>query len=290
MLFKFEYINNYAESYIRIILFGIKIRFKYFLHKHVGHVTQNSPTFIHYYGVKNIGDKFSVPVRYFDFKNYLYVDYLAALNKKVELTDNIVVGGGVYINSFLSEFLNDKNKQLIAWGIGLFQGETIDFSNAKLVGLRDYNRKEINNKNVFYCPCVSCMHSSFDKKYSVKNNIVAYIHKIKTKEEDYKQIADIPHKTNEDNFEDVINFLGSSNFVITNSYHGVYWATLLGKKVIAIPYNSKFYGYKYPPVYATFNTWKTKINDARAYPDALEDCREQNIVFYKKVIDILNLD
>ena len=289
MLFKFEYINNYIESYIRIVFIGIKIRFKYFLSKRVGYPSKKSLTFINYYGVKNIGDKFSSPTLYFKFKNYFYLDCLAALNKQVVCSDNIIIGGGVYLDSFLSRYLLDETKCLIAWGIGLFKEEHFDFSNVKLVGLRDFNREEINNQNVVYCPCVSCMHECFDKKYRVKNNIVAYLHKKKTTEEDYKQLENIPYKTNEDKFEEVIDFLGSSNYIITNSYHGVYWGTLLGKRVIAIPYNSKFYGYKYPPVYATFKTWKTKINHTIAYPEALQDSRETNIAFYNKVVEIFSL-
>ena len=41
-----------------------------------------------------------------------------------------------------------------------------------------------------------------------------------------------------------IEFIGSGDVVVTNSYHGAYWATLLGKVVVAFPWASKFYGLK----------------------------------------------
>lgn len=288
MLFHFEYINNYSESFVKMKILGIKIRFKHYIYKTIGKLKKESITFINYLAVKNIGDKFSSPTLYFNFNDYLYADHLAVINQKVKLTDTIIIGGGVFLKPFLMKYIEDLNKKIICWGIGLFQHEKLDFKNFKLIGLRDFNREEINNINVFYCPCVSCMNTIFDKNFTIKNEVVAYLHKIKTTEEDYKNLHNIPFKTNEDNFQEVINFLGTANYIVTNSYHGVYWGTLLGKKVIAIPYNSKFYGFKYPPVYATFTNWQEKMNEAKDYPEALNDARNSNIEFYKKVKEILN--
>lgn len=36
------------------------------------------------------------------------------------------------------------------------------------------------------------------------------------------------------NLETAVSFLGSSEVVLTTSYHGLYWATLLGRKVIVL--------------------------------------------------------
>ena len=46
----------------------------------------------------------------------------------------------------------------------------------------------------------------------------------------------------------VLEFLGSSEVVVTSAYHGLYWATLLGRKVVvANMFSSKFAAFPYPP-------------------------------------------
>lgn len=35
-------------------------------------------------------------------------------------------------------------------------------------------------------------------------------------------------------FNETVAFLGSSEVVLTTSYHGLYWATLLGRKVVVL--------------------------------------------------------
>ena len=85
----------------------------------------------------------------------------------------------------------------------------------------------------------------------------------------------------------IIEILGSSDTVITNSYHGVYWATLLGRKVVCIPWGSKFNMFKHPPTMATERNWVEKIEKAKSYPEALEDCRKANIAFYNDVKNLI---
>ena len=48
-------------------------------------------------------------------------------------------------------------------------------------------------------------------------------------------------------FEDVVAFLGSGAVIVTNSYHGAYWATLLGRPtVLWNPWCSEILLLKYP--------------------------------------------
>ncbi len=288
-IFSIKQINDYANSYVLIHILGIKIRFKHYFQKKKGKITKNSLTFVNYCGVKNIGDILSSPSLYFDFKNYKKLDYLSILHNQFKPTEKVIIGGGVYACSFFEKF--KQQNFLIGWGIGLFQENSLNPSMFKLLGLRDCNRAEIDNKKVFYVPCVSCLNKEFDNKYSIKRKIAGYFHKVKTPHDVLKdfQLKKIPYLFNEDNFKKVIKFMGEAEYVVTNSYHGVYWATLLNKKVICIPYNSKFYGFKHPPIYADFNNWQDKLDECKNYPDALLDCRQINLKFYQKVKEVLNV-
>jgi len=87
---------------------------------------------------------------------------------------------------------------------------------------------------------------------------------------------------------DVVPFLGSSEVVLTNTYHGVYWATLLGKKVIIVnPFSSKFYGMKHEHPTASEDDWKSKLEQTNSYPNALEESRDANVTFYNSLERIL---
>src|SRR5690606_9096957 len=95
-------------------------------------------------------------------------------------------------------------------------------------------------------------------------------------------------KTNDNvSFHDALKFLAESQNIITNSYHGAYWGTLLGKRVFLInEINQKTRTFKWPPTICEGNEWQNKKR-APFYPEALEEARETNIKFYQKTIDLL---
>ena len=80
-----------------------------------------------------------------------------------------------------------------------------------------------------------------------------------------------------------IRFLASAEIVLTNAYHGMYWATLLGKKAIVFPYSSKFHGFKYPVAMSAPGAWRSARGAAPAFPEALDECRQANLRFADKV-------
>ena len=41
-------------------------------------------------------------------------------------------------------------------------------------------------------------------------------------------------------------FLASGETVITSTYHGAYWGLMLGRKVIVVPWATKFLGFRHP--------------------------------------------
>ena len=118
--------------------------------------------------------------------------------------------------------------------------------------------------------------------------------------------------------ETILDFLGSGETILTSSFHGAYWGTLLGRKVLAFPFSSKFFTLKHrPKLYpvAKWNSnrwqlsilgrvmyelkyknkftcsmedWQQQAQVAQAYPTSLPECRERTQDFYVEVMDLLN--
>jgi exopolysaccharide biosynthesis predicted pyruvyltransferase EpsI len=188
-------------------------------------------------------------------------------------------------------FFNRMDKTIgprILWGAGLNSKDaSVDSYDAEypswlnkfhLVGVRDWDT------DYRWVPCASCMHPAFDKKYEIKNEIVWFEHKKRLIDNKWFDTVPAPRMLNTgQNIEQILEFLGSAETVVTNSYHGVYWATLLKRKVICIPWGSKFNMFKHPPVMANERTWSEKIGSGEIYEDALKDCRETNIAFFNDV-------
>jgi len=154
------------------------------------------------------------------------------------------------------------------------------FSKYALVGIRDYH----SSHKFTWTPCASCMHPAFDKEYTVKNDIIWFEHK--------KQIIKdfgndpIPRFVNSgSNIEQTIELLGSANTIITNSYHGAYWGTLLKKKVIiAGAWSSKFRFLKHQPaILGRKESWEDYMDTAPIYENALNECRHATQSFWNNM-------
>jgi len=178
----------------------------------------------------------------------------------------------------------------IVWGAGHNSENTTQefseikwpkiFSKYSLVGIRDHHTSSKFN----WTPCASCMHPAFDKTYPVRNDIIWFEHK-KQLVKDFGNDP-IPRFVNSgSNFEQTIELLGSANTIITNSYHGAYWGTLLKKKVIiAGAWSSKFRFLKHqPPIVGRKETWEDYIDRAPVFSNALEECRTATARFWNRV-------
>jgi hypothetical protein len=79
-------------------------------------------------------------------------------------------------------------------------------------------------------------------------------------------------------FEEIVRFLGGANTVVTNTYHGAYWATLLNKKVVVYkPWSSKFHTLKYTPTFANESNYREAIASAtNRSPNFLAEARAIN--------------
>ena len=64
----------------------------------------------------------------------------------------------------------------------------------------------------------------------------------------------------------------------------------MNRKVLVIPNSSKMTSFKYKvPLIEDVSDYKKQLNKAVLFNEALDDCREQNVLFSKKVFKYLNI-
>ena len=255
---------------------------------------------------KNIGDLNAAPCLYFKLlnKNALNVSVMS-FSKEIKLKNKIIIiGGGSLFLSYFEKSINNllklaKDNILIIWGVGydnyLWEKTLLNFSfdNVYKIGLRDYPAK------YDYVPCASCLSELFDiyKSNTNKGKYCLYLY------EDYSaeikdDLSELPCLTNKGtvSFSQVLDFLGSYEIILTNSYHGMYWGTLLGKKIIVLPwidkkgnvgFTYKFKMFKYTPCFCkNWKEYKNFESKLKSYPQALSECRDLNNKFYQQIKDL----
>lgn len=247
---------------------------------------------VHFVNRENRGDMLSCPFAHFtdevDVKRFHLYD-ISGLNVKLP----VIIGGGGLLQQgqsveIIKMILANHEAPVILWGVGVNTNHTknqdkIDkeIKQASLIGIRDVGFDDFN-----HVPCVSCLHPSFMKSYEIKHDVVCF--------EGNKLDLPIPTmgcgegKT----MQEIMEFLGSAKTIVTSSYHGMYWGTLLARKVIVIPNadSSKFYHFPKKLPMADVNTWEQCIGQAKVYPDFLFECVMKNLNFKSKVEDLLNID
>jgi len=244
---------------------------------------------IHRIDPDNIGDMLCPPTRYIDFG--LPVEYLdiSDLRAQQDAPDALTIIGGGGLMWWLAKMqvIMATQGPKVLWGIGLnaMLQETPDsypewIRQAQLVGIRDYILSG-PGMDLLWVPGVSCLHEAFKiRRYPPAYPIVIYEHSSAP----CIQIGDYPRLRNPKTIEEILRFLSKGEVVITNRYHGVYWATLLGKKVLLWEPNcSRFFHFRYPPVICNRENWRQKIAETREYPSALPACIERNLAFAEDV-------
>lgn len=244
---------------------------------------------LHRLDTDNLGDRVSSPTLYFDFlKAVRRYDVLRA-SRRVAHGARIVIfgGGGLLDNDFFQSgwdnVLAVSTAEMIGWGLGHNRHgpgsyHYPDFLRRfSLVGLRDHDPD--SHTSFDWVPCASCMHEVFATPHTITTDIVCYEH-----ERHPLRVDGFPTMRNTArDFVTAIRFLASAEMVLTNTYHGMYWATLLGRKVIAFPHSSKFHGFRYPVALSTPEDWTSARSKAIASPEALAECRAANLRFADKV-------
>lgn len=149
-----------------------------------------------------------------------------------------------------------------------------------LIGIRDFGQP------YGWVPCASCMHPALRKKYSIKNKVIWFEHKKQLMKSVDFGGDPIPRFVNSgNNIEHTIELLGSAEIIITNSYHGAYWGTLLGKRVIVdAPWSSKFWTMKHQPrILEKGEHWRNVVDSIVPATTALDECIFANEKHWGKV-------
>lgn len=252
-------------------------------------------TLIHMFRIDqtNCGDWWSSPIHYFTFPSHDNVVEINDYMEDIPLQGTaIVVGGGLIGPAFkqLEHLVKSPLIKTIGWGLGNnmlddkkrgYVSETVPLPEYvkyfDLLGIRD------DIEGYRWVPCASCMHPAFSQKYDILHDIVIFEHKRIP-----INIDGFPKMSNNGNdIEKIIRFLASGETVLTNSYHGAYWALLLGRKCVVFPFSSKFFAFKHPLVLGHMDDWKRLVSKACRYDEALFECREANIDFYKDTMSFI---
>lgn len=232
----------------------------------------------------NVGDQMCGPAQYLwptTFSN-------APLRKGLGKNRQAVIVGGGQIFEQLRHIAEERASQnnatkLLAWGVGLpIRGSRDErvhrvAAQYELFSTRNHDWSDI----LPFVPCASCLSPIFDRKMQPQHEIVVYKHRRKPGPEDVP--SSIPQFSNSmSSFVSAIEFIASGDTVVTSSYHGVYWAQLLGRRVVCLPYNHKFRTFEHTPCFAEAHTWKAALRRALRTHPLLEEYREKNRAFGKK--------
>jgi hypothetical protein len=196
------------------------------------------------------------------------------------------------VRELIKEYLDklgDKSGARILWGAGHNADtnkkiKSLDYpdwlADFTLIGIRDYGQP------YEWVPCASCMHPALRKKYPIKNKVIWFEHKKQLiKSVDFGGDP-IPRFVNSgNNIDQTIELLGSSEIIVTNSYHGAYWGMLLGKRVIVdAPWSSKFWTMRHQPrMLEKGEHWRDVVDSVKTNNSALEECISANEQYWNKV-------
>ncbi len=265
---------------------------------------------LHRYSPNNVGDFYCAPHQYFEELKGKVLDISdfrsISIKKRKQWIEKVsanalIIGGGGLLNlrhfqkqMKLFETLKEMGKKTVLWGLGHNETDRAQFGNIShynidpakfgLVGTRDYSMK------TEWVPCVSCLHPIFDQAYETTHETgIIFSRKTLKNKKILKKLDHYPTTSNTTNLNKMISFIGSAETIVTDSYHAMYWAILMEKKVVVVPTTSKFYDFKYPAVITNYDDFETDMKRAQAYSGVLEECREINHRFAEKVFGYLGI-
>jgi hypothetical protein len=232
--------------------------------------------------------------------------YSPLQGKLVIIGGSGLVGPGKF-ETCVESIFNQRPASVALWGIGhnFQQGVHLDpttgwrrrvlkdgvtrlwpewLAKADLVGVRDWDA------GLPWVPCASCMLPAFDalREREPEHEFVVLNHYERGVDTTQPLAAgfEFEHITN--NTEDIVETLtrlASAKVVVSNSYHALYWALLLGRGAVAVaPNSTRFHGFRWPISYASQADWLVAVEHAQPAPEALEQAREANVEFSQRVL------
>jgi hypothetical protein len=244
----------------------------------------------------NVAEHFTQPIDYFSFDAPVKKITVSAFTR-AHLADAsaLIMGGSGIFNDETWQKIHDivnwapSTMPIVMWGMGLNDHGRFDkHYNPLLHDIESHPNVTIGMRDCFYknyVPCVSCMRPELDSKFEIEVPIGFYVHQIHEINLHYPTMSNKVTGRPLEHLWFVLKFLGSCETVVTNTYHGAYWATLLGRKVIVVsPFSNKFFGFKHEPVIIQDVRFLGRVTSvARRYEHALEECRRINRDFYARV-------
>lgn len=216
--------------------------------------------------------------------------------------DAIVIGGGVFGIASTDEYIEfwrGARVPLILWAAGLGAHPGILPESAppqledyhqlpgfSLFGLRD------SGFGLRWVPCSSCMSPHFDQTLRQGQGVIVVVdHNVRSLSQldlqARRQNPSVSVVYDDLPAEVLIDRLRQAEFVVTNSYIAAYWATLLGKRVVAADANRALSLFKHPLATAGAFDWQERFDQALSYPDALDECRQANSDFRREVSELV---
>lgn len=243
---------------------------------------------IYHCDADNVGDQMSGPAQYLWPERFTSRPFRDALLEEAQVA---IIGGGQIFEQLLQIAAQrvDPNSKLLAWGAGLpLRGSRDHDVHHAAAKFKIFSTRNYDWRDVFpFVPCASCLSPLFDRQLQPKHEIVVYKHRRKPGPENIPD--SIPTFSNATNsYEAAVEFIASGDTVVTSSYHGAYWAQLMGRRVVAIPYNYKFSTFQYTPSFAEVSTWRTALSIAKRTHPLLDEYRAKNIAFAREAENLWN--
>lgn len=237
--------------------------------------------FVYSKDTENSGDLSCGYYAYFGemFKKYPIVIWdIGTIDFSLVAKNDVVIvgGGGLLDNSDLWNYNINRLAQkcrycfLFAPGFNRHYGHRVSVM-LKTGAFRQWTVRDYHHPaGGRYVPCASCLRPEFSMTYPVvrKYGVVKHF------QFDMSREFSLPQITNDRPLHELLAFIGSSEIVVSNTYHAVYWATLMKKKVILdAPFSEKFKYLKYPPVLFSGDLEKDAAQ-AVVYENALAEAQE----------------
>lgn len=262
--------------------------------------------------IKNVGDWWSVPSLYLPMSMEGSFD-LAKPEEIPNLPGVAILGGGGLgrknFEPFIQSLLRpDRAYRVIGWGLGADsvtrKGEVLTEPTdmATLLsyfdGLDEIGTRIFPDSNGYpddryrWVPCASCLSPLFQELRQLPTLYRTSVY-------EHLRESLLPHISGHGRLWNSIfgshqyltnrgidlraklTFMAQSEFIITNSYHGVYWGTLLARKVICVPFKNGLFSFKHAPTYLDQDGLASAMERASVNHVALDECRDANIRFFK---------
>jgi len=222
----------------------------------------------------------------------------------------VILGGGGLLNPWcwtrIIGPLLERDNRVIAWGIG-HHHDNVPAHRYPGARWKDWRGSETSYavdyplhrffvcgvRDVYpgmaYAPCVSCMSPLFDRPPAPRHEVVVYWHGVLPRPAPVAAGVAAMSNVGDADLAHALAFLASGEVVVTNSYHGLYWATLLGRRVLLYePWCTKFDMFPYSARQCDSGNWRQRIAHARAWPDALAECRAASEGFARQVFTAIH--